>query len=509
VQTTACQRFGTDDGQLFRFAAMRIILILLALLMPLSHSLLAGVQARFNYGVFYAPGEGPYVETYLSVGGNSPVYQLNEAGKLQARLLVTYSFMQGDKIVKALKYHLNSPEISDSLSQRPNFMDQQRVALPNGDYLLKIEIKDTQGTDKTFKGEQPIQISFAENQINLSDIQFLDDFSPTQETGMLVKHGYRLVPNTSAYYAPNQEKLRYYAEVYHTDKVFSGEKYLLRYAISGYENNKILPAYTAFVRMDSRNVNILLREINISKLPSGNYHLFIEIRDRENNLIFSKTGFFQRSNPAIDQILDDYTTLSISDAFVERYRSKDTISEYINSLRPIASAAEVAQIDQMVQNKHEYSQETMQKYFLGFWQKRNPTDPETEWKQYAAEVEKVNARFSTAIKRGYETDRGRVYLQYGPPNSRVSVPSEPSTYPYEVWQYYRVRNQNDGRFIFYNRDLVSNEYELLHSTVRGELQNFRWQYVIQERNVTNRDIDDEYPGSTVGNRSDDFFEMPR
>lgn len=466
------------------------------------------VQAWFNYSVFYAPGEGTYAETYLSVAGNSPAYRLNENGSYQARLQVTYAFVQNEKIVQALKYQLNSPEVADTL-KAPNFMNQQRVALPNGDYLLQIEIKDLFGDGKVFKGTQMVSVSIPESQIALSDIQFLDDFSPSSVTGMFVKHGYNLIPNTASYYPPSSDKLRFYAEVYNSDKVFGPDKYLLRYSISSFENNKILPSFTAFVRLDARKVNIVLREMNISRLPSGNYNLVLELRDRDNQLIFSKAGFFQRSNPDLDEQLTDFNNLPIEDSFVEKYKNKDTLCEYINSLRPIASDGEKATIDKLVRNRHEYSQDAMQKFFLGFWQNRNPTDPESDWREYAAEVRKVNAQFSTAIKRGHETDRGRVYLQYGAPNSRVSVPSEPSTYPYEVWQYYRVRNQNDGRFIFYNSDLVSNDFELLHSTVRGELQNFRWQYVIQGRNVTNRDIDAMEPGRTEGNRSDDFFEMPR
>ncbi|MCB0483459.1 MAG: GWxTD domain-containing protein [Flavobacteriales bacterium] len=488
---------------------MRAYLIIIVSLFGCFTEVQAALQSWFSYSTFYAPAKGAYIETYLSVAGASPVYQRNDAGTWQARLQVTYAFVQGDKIVKALKYHLNSPEIQDSTHAKPNFIDQQRIVLNNGTYVLRIEITDVFGNGKPYKAEQVIEVAYPENQMSISDVQFLDVFIPSQESGPLVKHGYKLIPNIGAFFPPAADKLNFYAEVYNTDKVFGEEKFLLRYSIADYENNKILPRFTAFVRMEGKDVNILLREISIVELPSGNYNLFLEIRDRENNLRYSKTGFFQRSNPEADEKLANFKTVDIENTFVEKYRNKDTICDLINALRPIANTGEKSTIDQLVRQRHEHSQESMQKFFYGFWQNRNPADPEGEWKQYAAEVEKVNNEFSTTIKKGYETDRGRVYLQYGPPNSRISYPSEPSTYPYEVWQYYTIRNQNNGRFIFYNSDLVTNEYELLHSTVRGELQNYRWQYVIQGRNITNRDIDDEDPGSSHGNRSDDFFEMPR
>jgi len=45
-----------------------------------------------------------------------------------------------------------------------------------------------------------------------------------------------------------------------------------------------------------------------------------------------------------------------------------------------------------------------------------------------------------------KTDRGRVYLKYGPPNIISRKLYEPSSYPYEIWHYYVLgdnqRNKN-------------------------------------------------------------------
>ena len=56
------------------------------------------LQAYFSYSTFYAPGKGPYIETYLSVNGKSAVYAKNDDDKTKARIEVTYIFMQGEVV---------------------------------------------------------------------------------------------------------------------------------------------------------------------------------------------------------------------------------------------------------------------------------------------------------------------------------------------------------------------------------------------------------------------------
>ncbi|HRD38161.1 MAG TPA: GWxTD domain-containing protein, partial [Bacteroidia bacterium] len=85
---------------------------------------------------------------------------------------------------------------------------------------------------------------------------------------------------------------------------------------------------------------------------------------------------------------------------------------------------------------------------VDFWQKRagDSLDPLQLWLAYYKEVIIANSEFKCGKQKGYYTDRGRVYLQYGKPNQRVIQPSEPYAYPYEIWQYYRVQDQSNGQF---------------------------------------------------------------
>ena len=54
----------------------------------------------------------------------------------------------------------------------------------------------------------------------------------------------------------------------------------------------------------------------------------------------------------------------------------------------------------------------MQNYFFEFWVSRNPNNPFSfEWQNYLLQVKSVNQAYKNQKKKGYLTDRGRVYLQ--------------------------------------------------------------------------------------------------
>ena len=84
--------------------------------------------------------------------------------------------------------------------------------------------------------------------------------------------------------------------------------------------------------------------------------------------------------------------------------------------------------------------------------------------------------YGSSIKKGYVSDRGRVYLQYGAPDNTVRSVFSNDTYPYEIWHYYVLGNQRDKRFVFYNPELTGNDFFLLHSDAKGEIYTVNWQY---------------------------------
>jgi hypothetical protein len=100
-------------------------------------------------------------------------------------------------------------------------------------------------------------------------------------------------------------------------------------------------------------------------------------------------------------------------------------------------------------------------------------------------------------------------LQYGPPDNRQESLREPSAFPYEIWQYYKINNQSNRRFVFCNQDLVTNDFILIHSDALGEHNNDQWMFQIMKRDTQTNDIDQTESDSHYGSQLKQNFQTPR
>jgi len=182
------------------------------------------------------------------------------------------------------------------------------------------------------------------------------------------------------------------------------------------------------------------------------------------------------------------------------------LREYINSTYPIATGIEKTFIRTSLKTA---DLKTRQQFFYSFWLSRDPNNPEMAWNLYKEQVYKVQVNFGTPIKKGYQTDRGRIYLQYGPPNTRSAQYNEPSNYPYEIWQYYTLNNnQRNKKFVFYAPDMVTSDFVLLHSDAIGEINNPRWKIDLRSRIYSTRDIQDTQVIKAWGDFEQDYWDLP-
>lgn len=73
-----------------------------------------------------------------------------------------------------------------------------------------------------------------------------------------------------------------------------------------------------------------------------------------------------------------------------------------------------------------------------FWKRRDPT-PDSERNEYKIEYEdrlaKAEVMFRGEGRPGWQTDRGRIYVLFGPPAERLTYPMDASGFCREVWYY--------------------------------------------------------------------------
>ncbi len=490
----------------------RIIFLSTCMLMAFHQGFAAGIKAYFSYAVFNSPGKGPYLETYLTISGNSVKF-IREKGKFKGQVHIIMNFKKANELVKNSNYNLSSPEINDTLTP-PNFIDQQRFSLPNGEYDFEITIEDSHDLQHSrFTSIEKIKIDIPTQQIVVSDIQLIESFTKSVKPSIITKSGYDLIPYSLNYYPDEMTSLSFYSETYNTNAVLGKDaRFAFVYYVESYETLEKMEGLYAFSKQTSAPVNVLMNQLNIKKLPTGNYNLVIEVRDQKNLIQAQKKVFFQRRNNEAQIQLSDLASIDPNATFASKYKNKDSLKDILRSLWPVSSPMEREWQNNQITTT---DLKSMQQYLYVFWKNRNQRNPEEEWNKYHEKVELVDKLFRAGKTPGYATDRGRVYLQYGPPDSRQEVPSEPESYPYEIWQYYRIvdpvnaQMQTNKRFVFYNREIAGNNFELLHSDARGELKDSRWQFRLRQRTQQKLNLDVEKPNENYGSRADELFNNPR
>ena len=470
------------------------------------------LNSYISYAFFNVPDENgsPYVETYITFDKSSLSYIKNASGEFSATINITVMFKQGESVKNFGKYSLSSPSITDTTNISGFFMDMQRYSLENGTYTLEVSLEDENNKiAPPFKVEDQFLIDFPKT-FAISSIIGLESYSKAEVDSSTSRHGYNIIPMMMPFYPENLNKLSFYAEIYNAKKQLGeNEKYLLNTYICTFESSTKLNNFYFTKRMTANDIDVIINNIDITSLPSGNYYLVLEARDRNNEVIGLNRYFFQRSNPnyQIDESI--MASINTADVFTGAITNIDTIREYIRTISPISTLIEKEYASELL---HTDDITTMQQFFYTFWASRNKVAPEQAWQDYYAQVRLVNRSFKTVNRKGYDSDRGVVYLKYGTPDRIVQSYNEPGAYPYEIWHYYTLGSQRNKKFVFMTLDIATNDFQLIHSDAVGEINNFRWTTEIYQRTYGtyfDYGVDGAADPNSYGDNAKDYYDLPR
>jgi len=131
--------------------------------------------------------------------------------------------------------------------------------------------------------------------------------------------------------------------------------------------------------------------------------------------------------------------------------------------------------------------EERQQFIEQFWFRRDPT-PDTEENEYREEhyrrIAYANDRFASGIP-GWKTDRGRIYIAFGPPDEREEHPSggtydrpieegggTTTTFPFEKWRYRYIDNiGNDVNIEFVDTTMTGEFHMTMDPSEKDALTN--------------------------------------
>lgn len=299
---------------------------------------------------------------------------------------------------------------------------------------------------------------------------------------------WRLVPYADALFGAGVPVLQGWTALRAPDDLPECE---LAVRVLGEMQNRLLgqpPQPLDSVRLAGSDPPLLAFEVDVSKLASGPYFLELELRESATSRMLGsvRRGFWME-NPGVEAADREL----LSDEY-DSYGAEELASLW-DASQAVASWAEREAWERL-------DLDGRRAFLREFWLKRDPdrgTQVNEAKARLLALVEEAKRRFSEPGRAGHLTDRGRILLSYGRPesvetdfaslNSRFDFDlsrwqSGSNGYgayedtgsghrDFELWVYDRL----DGGALFVFVDVQGfGVYELVHSTKSGEYFDPNW-----------------------------------
>lgn len=324
-----------------------------------------------------------------------------------------------------LKKEIVSYSFDDTNSRNIVNRNHFSFDLNPGTYELHLELTDLD-TKRHLTREKNLELeNYHQSSIALSELMFVDsiEFDSLQVS--------KVLPNMRKTLEDPSSEFGAYCELY----ALAQDSIKLKYAVYDLENNALVSKLNTFYP-----VRTVYREFiplkNLIKVP-GQYVLVVEARSKHEK-VMARQGFFVQ-----------YTEAPFSLKAFEKSRA------YFRPLKYIAP-------DNVFSKIKKASDEERVQLIEHFWKERDPT-PETEENELKDEfyrrVEFTLRNFSVATdaRPGWNTDRGKIYIIYGPPSEVQRRSVDIGSNPYEVWYYRKI----DKRFVFLDKSGFG-DYRLVH-----------------------------------------------
>jgi GWxTD domain-containing protein len=428
-----------------------------------------------DYAQFAYDSTSNYIEFYYLLKQNEfKIIKENNKHSISIKITFKIKDTHTQKYLIDKDYIVNKSFMQlNELDNNFSFMGVKKFIIPDGKYLCKINIVDS--NDSTNRKELTENIAvkpFGGKGISISEIQLAQKINNVEKNTQSVfyKNNLEVIPNPTILYSDKSPVLYYYSEIYNLQEG-QADNYNLSRSIYDSKENLI---YFHEKNVDSENNSIIdLGVIGLSKFPTDTYRLVITLIDTSDQKIVRSIKRFYVYNPNVK--LSNVKSLVGKEYMSSEFGvlSSEECDDLFDKAFYIATKNEITQYNNLD------SLAVKRSFMYNFWKARD-TDLSTLYNEdkndYYKRVEYCNIHFKAFNKKGYKTDRGRIYLQYGEFNQIDRYPNETNRKPYEIWYYHSI----EGGVIFVFGDLTGfSEYELLHSDKRGELRNENWLFKIQ------------------------------
>jgi GWxTD domain-containing protein len=233
------------------------------------------------------------------------------------------------------------------------------------------------------------------------------------------------------------------------------------------------PLFSKYKKIGKNYTEPTLLYFPVNSLRSGDYHILVNIINKEKKSMASRKINFVKSNPIADIAFMENFNEFLENSFVQQIKA-DELDYVLKAHLPITDQHQVATLTELIKSDKTKSQ---RQFLFQYWKSKAGTNPGEAYKSYMEVAKAVDKMFYSNVGFGFQSDRGYIFLKYGKPTNVVTIDTETDAVPYEIWYYNYIAQsrQTNVRFLFYNPSLVHNDFKLLHSTCIGEKVNPAWE----------------------------------
>jgi len=434
----------------------------------LAHSpLFAQTQANpfvinFDYARFRSNATNGYLELYYSFYCGQITFHSEGTG-LKGGVAIRTDLIEEGSGKSVINERVVLPVVMDDTSRAgwktTPILRQAGHLVPFGNYRLHVVAYDSANSARRDSLTMPVEIKAFPA---VSDLQLCASIQASTNTNHpYFKNAHEVTPHPSLVFGAYMPVVYAYTELYDVD---TSKVYALDYEIVG-EDGAVAKKVSRQRRYRTANT-IEVGTLNAVALKSGKYTLRLSVQ----NLPQQQKEFYVYQPQAVSvEPAPAATALAVA---IETLTEKE-VEEEFQKAKYLADKTEIYFFSQL-------KTAPAQKEFLkDFWSRQeNGSGNEAPRPRgdYLRRVQLADDRYSQYTKKGWRTDRGRVFILYGKPDEVERHPSEGVTKPYEVWYFYQI--ENGVQFVFADRNGFG-DYELVHSTKRGELSDEDWQRYLQ------------------------------
>lgn len=417
----------------------------------------------------FSDQQGPsIVEIYYSINRGHFTWKKQKDGNFFGTYQITTTLYSDKKVIFSNEMELNDAT-NDTLSVKSNqkIPDQLMLRVSPGNYQLVVKVKDKY-SEKSNTLQIPMEVrSFSSKSLDVSDIEIGSYAVKTKKENKFTKFGmYDIIPYAQREYSKKLSDVTIYAEIYNLTKL-SGKvnNYTYWFEVLSLDD-EVVKTFEKKTIDTPGNYSIIIDKFNVADLKPGIYHSNLNVVDNNNGQKVSVREKIYFTGP-----IEELQTNELIAKMV-RNRSKDELDSTFNNIKCLMSNKEIRMFKKS-------NLTGKQSFLIGFWERKDP-NIKTPANEYRIMIEKrinyVIDKYSTSMTRGPLTDRGRTIIKYGKPDEIEKKPSTTDTCPYEIWQYYSI--EGGVMFVFYDPNGFG-DYELLHSSKRGERHDSNWENKIK------------------------------